>query len=95
MTMDTDCFSFHVAPPQPDHMRLVWQEPHKAEDMVRVTAYTCDCKDKVYELCHAAGHSFIRRTRRRAGATQVHETYRWLRKETQGVWIALLEGRAR
>ncbi|GGO68403.1 hypothetical protein GCM10012289_27090 [Nonomuraea cavernae] len=95
MTRVSDCLSFHVAPLQPDHMRLVWRDPTRAENRVRVTAHTCDCVNTVYELCHAGGQAHIRRTRRGDGPVQVHESHRWLFKEAQAVWLALLDGRAR
>jgi hypothetical protein len=95
VSLIADCLSFHVAPPRPDHMRLVWRDPFKAEDRVRVAAWTCDCVDTVYELCHAAGQAYIRRTQRSHGSVQSHETYRWRFSEAQGVWLALLDGGAR
>jgi hypothetical protein len=76
-------------------MGLVWRDPHKAEDRVRVAAWTCDCQNTVYELCHASGVAYIRRTRRLKRSTQVHETYRWHFMEAQTVWKALLDGQAR
>lgn len=76
-------------------MRLVWREPFRAEERVRVVAWTCDCRATVYELCHAGGQGYIRKTHQLQGAPQVSETYRWLFREADAVWTALLMGDAR
>ncbi|GAA3245676.1 hypothetical protein GCM10020216_074800 [Nonomuraea helvata] len=76
-------------------MRLVWREPYKGEDRVRVFAWTCECEDTVYELCHAAGLAHIRRRRLVNGATELRETYRWRLGEAHSVWGAILGGQAR
>ncbi|GAA2219913.1 hypothetical protein GCM10009850_121570 [Nonomuraea monospora] len=76
-------------------MRLVWREAALEQDSLRVIAYTCDCKNVVYELCREAGLFYILRTERRDGVVQqVHETYRWRYKEACEVWVALLDGGA-
>jgi hypothetical protein len=77
-------------------MRLVWREVVREQGPLRVTDYTCDCEDTVYERCREGGLAYIRRTTRLAGVVrQVDETYRWRSKEAQDVWIALLNGEAR
>lgn len=91
MTVASRCLSPHVSKTKPEHMRLVWRPPYHAEDRVRVMAWTCDCRPSFYELCHAAGVAYIRRTALR----EVHETYRWSFREAESVWKALLDGQAR
>ncbi|MEV4582009.1 hypothetical protein AB0K16_53130 [Nonomuraea jabiensis] len=75
-------------------MRLVWRKPFKAEERARVVAWTCQCRTIVYELCRAAGQSYIRRTAFGKDGQTVHETYRWSFAEANKVWDALLEGQA-
>jgi hypothetical protein len=91
VTVTPRCLSPHVSKPKPDHMCLVWRPPHSAEVRVRVIAWTCDCRTPFFELCHAAGVAYIRRTQ----LNEVHETYRWSFKEAEAVWRALLGGDAR
>ncbi len=95
MEIFTGCMSPHVAPLQRDHMRLVWHSPLRGEQRVRVIAWTCDCRATVYELCHAGGVGYVRRTVQLEGAPEVHETYRWSFREADGVWTALLGGQVR
>lgn len=76
-------------------MRLVWREPYRGEERYRAFAWTCECERTVYELRHAAGLAYIRRTRLVNGGTEVHETYRWRLGQAHSVWNALLEGQAR
>jgi hypothetical protein len=93
MEIVTDCVAPHVPSALPDHMEIVWLDRLRAEDRVRVITWTCDCQAVYYELCHAAGRAYIRRTLRKDGT--VHETYRWLFREAAQVWDALLLGHAR
>ncbi|MEW9531913.1 hypothetical protein [Microbispora sp. NPDC049125] len=58
-------------------------------------AWTCDCRSSVYELCHAGGVAFLRRTRRSDAGTTEHETHRWCLHQGDEVWAALLTGTAR
>ncbi|MEU0518252.1 hypothetical protein [Streptosporangium sp. NPDC006007] len=76
-------------------MKLVWRTPYQGVARLRVIAWTCDCCSTLYELCHAGGQAFIRRTHRFNGARQVHETYRWPIRKGDGVWRALLSGEVR
>ncbi|GAA3700175.1 hypothetical protein GCM10022224_077620 [Nonomuraea antimicrobica] len=95
MNIYAGCLAPHVAPPRPDHMRLVWREVTREQDPPRVIEYTCACEDLVYELCREGGLAYIRRTEHRDGVVQrIHETYRWRCKEALSVWIALFDGRA-
>jgi hypothetical protein len=91
----SDCLSPHVAMPQRDHMRLIWREPCKGVTRLRVITWTCYCRATLYELCHAGGQAFIRRTLQLDDNRQVHETYRWPTREAGDVWRALLSGEAR
>ncbi|MEV8638616.1 hypothetical protein AB0395_43865 [Streptosporangium sp. NPDC051023] len=75
-------------------MKLVWRAQCLAE-RVRVIEWSCDCRSTVYELCHAGGQAFIRRTHRFNGARLVRETYRWPVRQGDDVWRALLCGQAR
>ncbi|MFF4412846.1 hypothetical protein ACFYY8_09960 [Streptosporangium sp. NPDC001559] len=94
MTVKGGCLSPHPARPLADHMRLVWRKPCQAERL-RVIAWSCDCGPVVYELCHAGGQAFVRRTHHFNGARMVHETYRWPIRKGDDVWKALLSGQAR
>jgi hypothetical protein len=89
------CVSPHVPALRTDHMRLVWHTPFQGEGRVRVIAWTCHCRATVYELCHASGIAYLRRTVQLEGAPEVHETYRWTFSVAEGVWVALLQGRVR
>ncbi|MDP9866037.1 MULTISPECIES: hypothetical protein [Streptosporangium] len=89
------CLSPHVVMPLRDHMRLVWHAPYKGVTRLRVNAWTCHCRATMYELCHAGGQAFIRRTLQLDDNRQVHETYRWPIREADDVWRALLSGKAR
>ncbi|GHE30251.1 hypothetical protein GCM10017673_36140 [Streptosporangium violaceochromogenes] len=89
------CVSTHVAMAQRGHMRLVWHEPYQGVGRLRVVAWTCDCRATLYELCHAGGQAFIRRTLQLDGDRRVHETYRWPVCQAGEVWRALLSGEAR
>jgi hypothetical protein len=94
MEIINDCMAPHVKGARPDHMRIVWLDGGlRAENRVRVIAWTCDCREAVYELCRSAGQAYIRRTLRKD--REVHETYRWTFKEAERVWSALLAGQAR
>ncbi|MFG6200834.1 hypothetical protein [Nonomuraea sp. JJY05] len=75
-------------------MQLAWRKPSKAEERARVVAWSCHCRTIVYELCRAAGQSYIRRTEYDDNGESVFETYRWSFKEAAEVWAALLEGQA-
>ncbi len=91
MTVTSGCLSPHAPEPKRDHMCLVWRPLHRTTNQIRVIAWTCDCRAPFFELCHAGGVAYIRRTQ----LNEVHETYRWSFKEAEAVWRALLDGDAR
>ena len=84
------CLSPHVPTPVDQCERLEWGEP-RAQERVRVVAWTCDCTSPVYELCASGGQWFIRRT-----TDAVEESRQWpLWHEAQAMWSALLMGQVR
>ncbi|WP_431901585.1 hypothetical protein [Nonomuraea sp. bgisy101] len=59
-------------------------------------AWTCDCRAVFYELCHAYGQGFIRRTvQGEHGPSEVSESDRVCVKDAQALWEALISGHAR
>ncbi|MEO3874148.1 hypothetical protein ABGB18_35550 [Nonomuraea sp. B12E4] len=92
MEIITDCISPHVKEAREGHMQLVWRPPSKEQHRTRVVAWTCRCREISYELCRAAGQSFIRRSRHGEEERTIHETYRWPAHKADEVWKALLEG---
>lgn len=95
VTVLPDCLSPHVAPVQTPFIRLAWRGPYNAEDRVRVIAWTCDCRTTVYELRHAGGQGYLRRTCRRGSEARIHESYRWSFREAEEMWARLLRGQVR
>ncbi|MCT9932848.1 hypothetical protein N5079_21820 [Planotetraspora sp. A-T 1434] len=85
----------HVAPLQADHERINWMVPTHRSDRIRVRRHTCDCKATIYELCHAGGVLFIRRTIRRDEGNRVHETERLITVRMEDLWTRLILGQAR
>ncbi|WP_157249009.1 hypothetical protein [Nonomuraea typhae] len=77
------------------YFHLTWYRPTHAEDRSRVVAWTCDCQDTVYELCHAGGQGYLRRMTREDDAVIVHETHRWTFSKTDDWWAGLLVGLVR
>ncbi|WP_285590739.1 hypothetical protein [Herbidospora sp. NBRC 101105] len=85
----------HYAVAQKDHMRLEWYAPTAGADRVRAMAWTCDCRATIYELLHAGGRAFIRKTIQSEPKPKIAETYRWPVKDAKAVWDRLLRGEAR
>lgn len=85
----------HVVMAQRDHARLEWRKPNGALGRAHPEAWTCVCRATIYELHVGAGQGFIRRTIRRDGNHQVHDSRVWGVTEARAVWSALLAGRAR
>ncbi|MEU9887067.1 hypothetical protein [Sphaerisporangium sp. NPDC051011] len=92
--MDEPCLSPHLPIPQTGCQRLVWLPPGDSS-RVRVLAWTCDCRSVFFELCHAGGMAFIRRTVQKRKAPEVTETHRMGVAEGRQVWQAILVGMAR
>jgi hypothetical protein len=67
----------------------------RRSDRVRVRRHTCDCKETIYELCHAGGLMFIRRTVRELGGPVAHETERLITVRMEDLWMRLILGQAR
>ncbi|GAA1271692.1 hypothetical protein Psi02_52010 [Planotetraspora silvatica] len=85
----------HVAPLQREHERIKWMRDTRRSDRVRVRRHTCDCKETIYELCHAGGLLFIRRTVREPGGPVAHETERLITVRMEDLWMRLILGQAR
>ncbi|GAA4564791.1 hypothetical protein [Planotetraspora kaengkrachanensis] len=85
----------HVAPLQPEHVKIRWLKDTRRCDHVRVRRHTCDCKSTIYELCHAGGLMFIRRTIREGDAQIAHETERLITARMEDLWMRLILGQAR
>ncbi|GAA3468689.1 hypothetical protein GCM10018965_032420 [Nonomuraea roseola] len=89
--------SIHLPSPQRGGQpwRITWNAPLHA-DRVRVRAWTCDCRAVFYELCHASGQGFIRKTvQGEHGRSEVSESDRVRVKDAQALWEALISGHAR
>jgi hypothetical protein len=85
----------HVAMAVRDRHDLGWGPPNHRFDRIRVSKHTCWCRATSYELCHAGGLSFIRRTHRLDGRVVVHDTPPVLAREAEELWTLLLAGEAR
>jgi hypothetical protein len=83
----------HAAPPLPDHLVLTWREPVRRAARVRVVSWTCGCRSIAYELCAAAGQSFVRRTDR--DKRTVHETAWTLIATARRTFEQILRGEVR
>jgi hypothetical protein len=83
----------HVAPPTPEHVKLTWHQPTPRASRIRVISHTCECRETTYELCAAAGQSFVRHTDRTEQT--VHETPWTLTSIARHVFEQILRGEAR
>ncbi|MEU8150690.1 hypothetical protein [Nonomuraea sp. NPDC048901] len=92
MEIIMDCVSPHVAAPKRDVHRLDWL-PAWSGGRVRVIAWTCSCRDTIYELCYVSSRAFIRRTTTQA-KTEALETHPLPLDEAGAVWVSLVSGRA-
>ena len=90
MEIIMDCVSPHVATPKQGAYRLDWLPPWSSK-RVRVIAWTCYCRDTIYELCYASSRAFIRRTTTQT-RTEVHETYPLALHEAGAIWVSLITG---
>lgn len=85
----------HLAPLQVTHESIDWRPEVPRADRVRVKGHTCDCRATFYELCHASGLMFVRRTHRLRGVVTVHESPWELSGRVEALWLRLLIGSAR
>lgn len=81
----------HVEPPTLDHVKLT--EPGLRASRIRVIWHTCECRETTYELCTAAGLSFVRRTDR--AEQSVRETAWMLTATAIRTFAQILRGEAR
>ncbi|GAA3235309.1 hypothetical protein GCM10020216_056910 [Nonomuraea helvata] len=93
MTGIPDFHGPHVEPPLPGHVTLTWYDPTPRPPRIRVISHTCECRDTTYELCAAAGQSFVRRTDREKQT--VRETAWTLSVTAQRIFQQILHGEAR
>ncbi|MEU4225551.1 hypothetical protein AB0F17_14750 [Nonomuraea sp. NPDC026600] len=85
----------HPALPLAVHEHLTWYPPANRTHRVRVTQHSCECRSTLFELCHAAGQAFIRRTIRGNGNPVVHETDWLLTATADCLFQRILLGQAR
>jgi hypothetical protein len=88
----------HLARVRSGHLRLRWIPYAKRFDRVRVIEHTCGmdpCNRQTYELCHAGGLAFIRRTVRDASGVTVTETDTMSFDRGDEIWQMLVSGKAR
>ncbi|GAA3229600.1 hypothetical protein GCM10020216_046910 [Nonomuraea helvata] len=90
MSSDDSCMSPHVPAAALDCASLHWSAS-RADERVRVYAWTCHHSGPIYELCASGGQWFIRRM----SEGTVMETTRWLRRKAEAMWSALLTGQVR
>ncbi|GGO80597.1 hypothetical protein [Nonomuraea cavernae] len=83
----------HVEPPTAEHVKLTWYEPNPRASRIRVILHTCECRETIYELCAAAGLSFVCRTDR--AKQTVRETSWTLTATAIRIFAQILCGEAR
>ncbi|WP_113705657.1 hypothetical protein [Nonomuraea lactucae] len=75
--------------------RVSWFESLPRAERVRVRAHTCECLATTYELCAAGGLFFVRRTDRGYATPEVMESTWMTMRETEVLWLRLVNGLAR
>ncbi|GAA4571025.1 hypothetical protein [Planotetraspora kaengkrachanensis] len=74
---------------------LSWHQTNGRVDRIRITAHTCECLATIFELCHAGGLGFVRKTVRREDQAVVRESD-WLNiPSAHGLFLRILLGEAR
>lgn len=72
-----------------------WLGEPRRFDRVRVSAHTCWCKATMYELCHAGGLAFVRRTLQREPHLVVSDSHPMLSREADDLWQMIITGEAK
>ncbi|GGP18422.1 hypothetical protein GCM10012278_90540 [Nonomuraea glycinis] len=86
-----DFHGTHAAGPRQPSQLVEWSPPAPRTDRIRVRDHTCSCRFPTYELCTAAGLSFVRRTTSDKTITESP----WLpSREAQQLWQKILHGQA-
>ncbi|GGT30964.1 hypothetical protein GCM10010176_089400 [Nonomuraea spiralis] len=86
------CPGIHLPEPRPTCTPILWYPMRSARERIRVQAYTCECLHTFYELCHAGGQGFLRRTRRTHRTPYMDESLRMPQPRALLMWTALLTG---
>ena len=70
-----------------------WRSSRPRADRVRIREHTCACVYPVYELCTAAGLSFVRRTDDEKGE-HVVESHWTSANAARVLWMKIVTGQA-